>query len=212
MSRTINTSLLNYLYLNDDPTGDLKDIEPFYAVELLFDDTDGDQYTDAGYTGDRALRLWTGVGSRSISSETFLGTGSVLQISGLEEVADLSAKGATLTLSGLDSNIVSLAITEEYQGRLGKVYWGVKENSNVVELFSGFMDKMTIQDDGETSTITLTLESKLVTLERANISRYTDKSHKAVIVTEDYDESTDTFFKWVAKLADRQIAWGQKAD
>ena len=212
MSRTINTSLLNDLYLNDDPTGDLKDIEPFYAVELMFDDTDGDQYTDAGYTGDRALRLWTGVGSRSISSETFLGTGSVLQISGLEEVADLSAKGATLTLSGLNSDIVSLALTEEYQGRLGKVYWGVKENVNVVELFSGFMDKMTIQDDGETSTITLTLESKLVTLERANIRRYTDKSHKAVIVTEDYDESTDTFFKWVAKLADRQIAWGQKAD
>ena len=212
MSRTINTSLLNDLYLNDDPTGDLKDIEPFYAVELMFDDTDGDQYTDAGYTGDRALRLWTGVGDRTISSETFLGTGSVLQISGLEEVADLSAKGATLTLSGLDSDIVSLALTEEYQGRLGKVYWGAKENANVVELFSGFMDKMTIQDDGETSTITLTLESKLVTLERANIRRYTDKSHKAVIVTEDYDESTDTFFKWVAKLADRQIAWGQKAD
>lgn len=212
MSRTINSSLLNDLYLNDDPTGDLKDIEPFYAVELMFDDTDGDQYTDAGYTGDRALRLWTGVGDRTISSETFLGTGSVLQISGLEEVADLSAKGATLTLSGLNSDIVSLALTEEYQGRLGKVYWGVKENVNVVELFSGFMDKMTIKDDGETSTITLTLESKLVTLERANIRRYTDKSHKAVIVTEDYDESTDTFFKWVAKLADRQIAWGQKAD
>lgn len=210
MTRTINTSLLADLYNNDDPTGTLKDIEPFYAVELYFDDTDGDRWNEAAYTGDRTLRLWTGIGTRSISSETFQGTGALLEISGLEEVNDLSAKGATLTWSGLDSAILSYALTEDYQGRLGKVYWGVLENANVVELFSGYMDKMTITDDGETSTITLTLESKLISLERANVRRYTDKSHKATITTEDYDEATDTIFKWVSKLADQQISWGQK--
>ena len=134
-----------------------------------------------------------------------------MQISGLEEVNDLTAKGATLTWSGLDSSILTYALTEDYQGRLGKVYWGVLENANVVELFSGYMDKMTVTDDGETSTITMTLESKLISLERANVRRYTDKSHKATITTEGYSQSTDTIFKWVSKLADQQISWGQKA-
>jgi hypothetical protein len=198
MTRNINSSLLNQLYVDGDPTGNLKDIEPYYAIDLEFDSGN--------------LRLWTGTGNRTIQSNTFLGTGSLLQINGIEEVSDLSAKGTTLTLSGLSSSIITNALTEDYQGRAATVYWGVLGTSSVVNVFSGFMDKMSIVDEGETSTVSLTVESKLIVLERASARRYTHASQQATVATEGYDESTDTIFKWVTRLADKQIPWGRQLD
>ena len=135
MSRTISSSLTAVL-------GDAE-IEPYYAVDLDFPSGN--------------LRLWTGFGNRTISSNTYLGSGDIMRIDGLEEASDLSSRGTTLTFSGVPSNLVTYALTEEYQGHLCYVYWGIKTVSDVVEVFSGYMDKITIQDDGETSTISLSV-------------------------------------------------------
>ena len=187
MSRTISSSLTAVL-------GDAE-IEPYYAVDLDFPSGN--------------LRLWTGFGNRTISSNTYLGSGDLMRIDGLEEASDLSSRGTTLTFSGVPSNLVTYALTEEYQGHLCYIYWGIKSVSDVVEVFSGYMDKITIQDDGETSTISLSVESRLITLERPNARRYTQASHDAVIATEGYSNTTDTFFKWVTQLQDKQIPWGR---
>jgi hypothetical protein len=185
MSRTVPAALLTAL--------DGDEIEVFYAVDLDFDSGN--------------MRLWTGYGNKTINSQTYTGTGDLLTIDGLEEVSDLSARGTTLTLNGLDSTIVSYALTEEYQGRLVTIYWGV--GSNTVEVFRGYMDKMTIQDAGETSTISLTVESRLIALERANVRRYTRESHAAVRTAKGLTGS-DTFFDWTTQLQDKQIVWGRE--
>ena len=187
MSRTIPSSLLSVL-------GNAE-IEPFYAVEMQF---------DSG-----TMRIWTGYGDKSFGGNTYTGTGNLLQIEGLEETSDLSAKGTTLTLNGLDSTIITYALTEDYQGRLAKVFWGVNGVSDVIEVFSGYMDQMTIQDEGQTSTIQLTLESRLITLERPNNRRYTAKSHAAV---RDQKGLTgdDSFFNWVTQLQDKRVPWGRE--
>ena len=192
MSRTVPAALLTAL--------DSDEIEVFYAVDLAFDSGN--------------MRLWTGYGNKTINSQTYTGTGDLLTIDGLEEVSDLSARGTTLTLNGLDSTIVSYALTEEYQGRLVTIYWGV--GSNTVEVFRGYMDKMTIQDAGETSTISLTVESRLIALERANVRRYTRESHSAVRLRKWLDDgnsgapAADTFFDWTTQLQDKQIVWGRE--
>jgi len=187
MARTIPSSLTAVLGNSE--------IEPYYAVDLDFPSGN--------------LRLWTGFGNRTINSNTFTGSGDVMRIDGLEEAADLSSRGTTLTFSGVPSNLVTYALTEEYQGHLCQIFWGIKSVSDVVEVFSGYMDKMTIQDDGDAATIQLTVESRLITLERANVRRYTQASHDAVIATEGYSNTTDTFFKWVTRLQDKQIPWGR---
>lgn len=187
MTRTIPSSITALL-------GDAT-IEPYYAVDLDFPSGN--------------LRLWTGHGDRTISSNTYSGAGDIMRIDGLEEASDLSSRGTTLTFSGVPSNLVSYALTEEYQGHLATIYWGLQSVSDVVEVFSGYMDKMTIQDNGDSAVITLTIESRLITLERPNIRRYTQASHDAVIATENYTNSTDTFFKWVTRLQDKQISWGR---
>ena len=43
---------------------------PYYAVEFLTDDNDNTRWDQVGYTGENALRFWTGIGSRTINSES----------------------------------------------------------------------------------------------------------------------------------------------
>jgi hypothetical protein len=181
MSRTIPSALLTAL---SQP-----EVYPYYAVELNF---------DSG-----AIRLWTGYGDLTISSNTYTGGGSLLSISGLEEASDLSAKNITLSLSGVPSTLVTLALSENYQRRSCKVYFGTTDTSTPIEVFSGFMNTMTIEDSGETSTISLTVESKLIRLEKASNRRYSEENHVA-------RHSGDTFFSYVADLQDKEVIWGRE--
>jgi hypothetical protein len=162
----------------------------FYAVDMLF---------DSG-----TIRLWTGYGDKTIDLQKYTGAGTLLNIDGIAEVADLNASGITISLSGISSSVISLALQENYQGRVAKVYFGVEGVSGVVEVFSGFMDVMTIQHSGDKMNVTLSIESKLVTLQRPNIRRYTSANHKL-------RNPGDTFFDYVAKLQDKEIIWGRKA-
>lgn len=187
MTRTVSSAFLTALA---DP-----EIEVFYAVKLDFDSGN--------------LLFWTGYGSKVIGGETYTGTGNLLTIDGLEESTDLSARGTTLTLNGLDSTIINYALSEDYQGRSVTIYLGI--GSETVEIFSGFMDQMQITDSGETSTIKLTVESKLIVLERPVSRRYTEQSHQAVRNSKSLS-GDDSFFRWMTRLQDKQITWGRSTE
>lgn len=181
MTRSIPSELLTALTQPE--------CSPYYAFEAQF---------DAG-----TVRLWTGIGDRTIGGETFVGAGHLLAISDLEEAADLSAKGASVTLSGLQAGIMSLALTEPYQGRRARIFLGEASVASVVEVFSGIMDKMPISQSPESVTVQLTVESKMVALQRANVRRMTSANHQL-------RHPGDTFFDWTTKLADMEIVWGRE--
>jgi hypothetical protein len=181
MARSIPAAILSALTQPE--------VYPFYAVEMLF---------DSG-----AIRLWTGYDERTIDGQTYLGAGNLISISGIDEVNDLSAKAATISLNGIASSIVSVALGEPYQRRVCRILWGVTNVSDFVEIFGGYMNTMSIEDSGETSNITLTVESKLVELNRPRVRRYTHESQKSRY-------PTDTFFSYVADLQDKDIVWGRK--
>ena len=196
MSRTVSTAILTAL---GQPN-----VQPFYAIELLFDDNSGLTYDEVGYIGDRALRFWTGYGDRTIQSETYTGAGNLINIGGLDEVADMSAKSATATLNGVPAPLISLALQENYQHRKCRILFGVTDVDDAVEVFSGFLDELTIEDRAETGTISIAIESKWVRLDRANIRRYTSESQKS-------RHPNDTFFDWVADMQDKETVWGRKS-
>jgi hypothetical protein len=181
MSRTVPTDILTALAQPE--------VEPFYAVEIDL---------DSG-----PLRLWTGYGDRTIGGNTYTGGGNLVAISGLEEVADLSAKNITLTLNGMPSSVVSLALQEPYQRRKVRVLWGVRGVSDFVEVFSGSLNQMVIEDGPDSGTISVTVDSKLVELERASNRRYTSLSHKTRY-------PTDTFFDFVAQIQDKGVRFQPK--
>lgn len=182
MSRTVPAAILTALAQPE--------VEPFYAVEALF---------DSG-----PVRLWTGYGDRTIDGDTYTGAGSLLNIDGIGEVADLSAKSITVSLSGNLTSLVSLALQEPYQRRKCRVLFGVTSVSDFVEVFSGQLNTMKIEDSGETSTISVLVDSKLVELERSSNRRYTSESQKSRY-------AGDTFFDYVSAIQDAEIIWGRKS-
>jgi hypothetical protein len=164
------------------------EVEPFYAVEFQF---------DSG-----TLRLWTGYGDRTIDGNVYTGSGNLMTISDIEEVQELSAKVLAVALNGIPSDIIALALTEPYQGRVCRVLFGLRDVDDFVEVFSGYMNTMSITDSGDTSDIVVSVDSKLVSLERSKIRRYTHESQQA-------RHAGDNFFSYVTKLQDKQIQWGK---
>jgi len=173
-------------------------VYPFFAIELNFDS--------------EILRLWTGQGTLTLPDTTqWIGTGTLLDISAIEETAEMAVRGATLTLSGVPSEILSLALSEPYQGRVCNIYFGTFTGgdlttapSNFDQIFSGYMDQMNIQDGAETATIELKVENKLVDLERARVARFTSGYQKSIY-------PSDKGLDFVESLQDREIFWGRNA-
>lgn len=182
MSRTVPAALLSALAQSE--------VQPYYAVEMLF---------DSG-----PVRLWTGYSNRSVAGNTYVGAGELLNIQGLAEVADLSAKSITISLSGVAVSLVSLALQEPYQRRVCRVYFGEASVSETVEVFSGQLNVMSIEDSGDASTISVLVDSKLVELERSSNRRYTSENQKS-------RHPDDTFFDYVSAIQDAEIVWGRKS-
>jgi hypothetical protein len=180
MSRIIPAAIITAL---SQPT-----VQPFFAVEMSF---------DSG-----AIRLWSGSIDRTIDGQIYVASGNLLSVGSVEEVSDLSAKSLSVTLNGISSDIISLALIEPYQRRPARILFGVSDVDDYIEVFSGKMNMMNIEDSGDTSTVELTIESKLIELERAKERRYTHENQKSR-----YPD--DKFFTYVADLQDKEIVWGK---
>jgi hypothetical protein len=150
--------------------------------------------------------LWTGYGSIVYNSITYQGLGSLGTISTIEETSDLSAKGITMQLSGVPTSLISIALTEDYQGRNCSVMFGVLNNSSAlvsdpIIIFSGRMDVMTINDDGQTASISMNAENRLVDFRRAREVRYTDAEQKNLY-------PSDKGLEFVNAIQEKEIYWG----
>lgn len=192
-------------------------VYPFFAVELLFD-------------GDNTIRMWTGQGTLVLEDGTeWIGLGNLLDISAIEETAEMAVKGATISLSGVPTDLLSLALSEPYQGRVCKIYFGTFSTGKVLQesgsfillqdgskilleatstgfnqLFSGYMDQMNISDGGETSTIELMVENRLIDLERARVARFTSGYQKSIY-------PNDLGLDFIEDLQDKDIVWGRSS-
>lgn len=186
MTRSIGTDFQAQL--------DSSTLQPFFAVSVGFDDP---------------LRLWTGYNTINISGDTYFPSGNLLEISAIDESADIRANGMRIALSGLDNTIISEALTEDSQGKVVKVFFGVvttTNNETVVvdtpyQTFEGFIDTMNISEDGDKTIVTISVENKLVILERPIDRRYTDQDQKELF-------AGDKGLEFVDSLQDKQITWG----
>lgn len=153
------------------------------------------------------LKLWNGIGDLTYSSNTYTGVGDLLQVSEMGESTDISAKGCNITLSGINADLVTKAKTEDYQGNSVTIELGaLSETGDIIAspvvIFKGFMDVMTIVEDGGTSTINISVENNLILFDKAKVRRYTDNDQKI-------DYPNDNGFSFVSKIQDKQIYWGR---
>jgi len=153
------------------------------------------------------LNLWNGVGNLTVSSVDYVGAGTLLAIGEIAETSELQANGITVTLSGITDPLLAKARDEDYQGRELKVLLGAMDASNgvistPVNVFSGFMDTMVINDSSETATIQIAVENRLIGFERTRVRRYTAEDQLI-------DFPNDKGLEFVADMAEKEIVWGR---
>ena len=191
-------------------------IAPFFAVDLGF---------DSG-----PLYLWSGYGDLIIDDKTYLGAGQFLDISSIAETTEMEAKGAVISVSGIPSSLLALALQEPYQGRECRIYFGVVLGSkgilqesgsfllledggllvtedsgvNLTEIFAGELDQMNIEESFESSVVSVTAENVLIKLGRPTIRRFTNEDQKSRF-------PSDVGLEYIAGLQDKEIFWGKAA-
>ena len=98
------------------------------------------------------LHLWSGDTDLTFDSDTYTGVGSLLQMSNIEDTLELKSTGISITLAGMDTTVLNLALSEDYQNRLitvfiGYLSGGTDHVQGTMTLFKGRMTSMIIADD-----------------------------------------------------------------
>jgi hypothetical protein len=103
---------------------------------------------------------------------------------------------------------VSLALSDNYRGRQVAVYLILFNTAMTsyeqITMFRGRMNQISINESGETSTLIVSCENRLIELNRTNDVRYTDEAQKQLY-------PTDTGLKFVSAMANKSIYWGNSA-
>ena len=192
MARSITTAFKNSIKAQA--------VQPFFAVQLEFS------------TG--TLYFWTGYGNITMtaggSSNNFNGLGDLLNISPIGESDQLEAIGAQVQITGIKSSIISAALGANYTNRNAAIYFGTFDSSksviaDVYTLFKGKMDIMKIDEQAETSTITINLENRLIAFDRPKERRFTNEDQLQRF-------SGDKGLEFVPDLQDKEIVWGKSTN
>jgi hypothetical protein len=152
--------------------------------------------------------LWSGLGTVTWNGQVWQGVGSLGQISAIQESANVQANNVTFTLSGIPSDLISKAISETRQGYAVQLWFGaLGDNNNVIvdplKCFAGRMDVPTVEETPDTSSISITVENRLVDLQRSRLRRYTHEDQQI-------DYPGDLGFVYVSGLQNWNGVWGNQ--
>ena len=151
--------------------------------------------------------LWSGIGPISWNSQIWTGVGKLGKISAIAETATGTAKGVTLTLSGIPADLLS-DVLQEFQAQYMAFIWvGYLDSSGNIIVspemrWAGKTDVAKLSEGGETSSLTITVESKLVDLGRARERHWTHQDQQI-------DYPNDNGFLYVNGIQELSVCWGQ---
>lgn len=159
--------------------------------------------------------LCSGAGSLTWNGQTFTGTGSLgrISVSGGES-GTVSAQGATVALSGIDTAMLGEVLTDLLPNGAAALWLAAWAASGIVgtpyQLFAGYISQSEItpgipteQDPAgkNTFTISMQLETSMKQLNRATQRRYTAADQRIY-----YPD--DSGFNWVEMLNNNSNRWG----
>ena len=139
-------------------------------------------------------------------SNTYTGVGNFAGFSVVEEGVDLQTYSVTISLSGIPTALLPIALSEDYQNRFATLYQGFLNDSyalvaNPIEIFKGRINQMNI-DAGETATVSLSVESRLSDWERPRIRRYNNADQQIAYIS-------DKGFEFVPQMVEKELIWGR---
>lgn len=153
------------------------------------------------------LRVWSGGGTITWNGNSWTGIGTLGSVSTIEEGSNVEARGITLTMSGIDVTLLSGVMTEFQQALPVTVWLALFDNSNAliadpVTGFAGRMDQPIIQADGQTATISINCENRLLDMNVSVERRYTNEDQQL-------DHPGDVGFEFVNSIQEVTIWWGK---
>lgn len=162
-----------------------------HFVELEFDEP---MYLcTAGYDV-----VWNGI--------TWRGIGAIGSIDAIEEQATLEAIGVRMMLSGVPTDVIAIVLGQQYQGKRCQIWFApltedLQLTSQPVRVFDGRMDTMDTEV-GDTATITLTAESRMVSWDKARVRRYNNEDQQSRY-------PGDRGFEFVPQMVEKNLLWGR---
>lgn len=152
-------------------------------------------------------RFWDGHGYLTAAGEDWLGFGQMGSVSGLEQSRGMSAPMTTFKLSGVDDNLIAIAVNSasEVTGNPVTVYLQFLNSAGVplddpIAIWAGTMDTLTFQAGVRDQAITLTAETLFVDRVRAPFGLYSDTDQRA-------RWTGDRGFEFVASLIFKTVNW-----
>lgn len=151
-----------------------------------------------------ALNLNTSNLDLTISSTTYYGTKGLGKISAIEE-SSAEVKGLQFELSGVRSDMLSLALSEPIQGKAVRLKIAVFDPSTYAVLdtrlrWAGRLDVMTVQESDNGSVISVSAEHAGIDLTRPASSLYTDAEQQRLA-------SGDLFLQFLADQIEQRVVW-----
>ena len=161
----------------------------------------------AGLVVPFSVYMWSGIGSISWNGQTWLGLGSLLNISTIEDGCTVEARGIVLTLSGLDPNLLPAAQNELILGLPVAVYLALYDSTNTligtpITSWSGRIDQPEFSIEPTEVTLTINCENVLLDMNIAVDRRYT-------IEDAQLDNPGDLGFQFVNGLQEKNLFWGE---
>lgn len=157
------------------------------------------------------VRAHTSTGNLVIDGETYTGVGQFGEVSQLEETADSrSPMSVTLTLNGLDPDVLQGTLVDKCCKREGVLYFVVidSEGNMAYDIcFKGQMDapQFNFASGSDDNSISVTITDKMVTWNRKGTKRFNDENHRA-------RHDDDRFFCYIDQMQTAQFYFGYAKD
>lgn len=144
---------------------------------------------------------------RTADGKIWSGLGELGQISDIDRAVVAGGGAPTLSLSGVNSDLIAnaLAASSEVKGQPALIFdQHFDENWNLLDapfaVYSGLMDRMTIQDQGATATINVSLVTVLYNRRRPAFGYLNDASQRRL-------HPGDNGLRDIASLVQRNRPW-----
>lgn len=154
------------------------------------------------------VRVHSWLGDITWGGNTYTGIGQLGSVTPVEEDSELTRTPLTLTLSGIPTSMLSVVLTEQYQGRTATLYLGYLNTTTFqltddpFVLYRGRMDTADIQQ-GEELTVSVSVESRFAAWDRPQVRRYNNSDQQSRY-------PGDRGLEFIEQSTEKQIAWGTK--
>ena len=165
-------------------------VQMFVMVELAFD-------SGRVYLSDLPVGLdveWNG--------NTYLGAQAIGSIEQITET-DTEARGIAFTLAAVNQAAVAVALTEEVQGRQALLRLAIVDGTTLrvdPNVWSGVLDVMTIEDDGQRPVVRVTAEHMMIAWQQPSGALFSQPEQQR-------RHPGDKFFEYAAQMAEATIVW-----